>query len=73
MNKLDKKCRLITADRFGADIILKEYPEIIHNIKRCKMERGVVYDFSEIDSTILEEFLSKYPLFSYAIVDLHSN
>jgi hypothetical protein len=74
MAGLDNTCTLITSDRLGSDLILKEYPGRItqDQIEKVKIGRRVVYRFLGLQSSLLDDFLSKYPAFDHLRIE-HTN
>jgi hypothetical protein len=64
-------CTLITQDRFGIDLILKEYPGRIDSsqIQKTRVNQRVIYKFSGLNQETVESFLLRYPPFTNLIVD----
>lgn len=70
MARLENRCTLITSDREGSDLMIREYPGVImeEQVKKTRVGEHIVYKFSNLDYKILEDFLSRYPPFNNLVV-----
>jgi len=74
MAKLLKDCTLVTQDKVGSDLIIKEYPGRItsEQVRRTRRGKNVLYEFSGLNPETVEDFLSRYPPFNHLIIE-HGN
>jgi len=70
MAELENRCTLITSDREGSDLMIREYPGVIMDkqIQRTRIGKQIIYKFSNLDYNLLEDFLSRYPPFTNRVV-----